>query len=74
MAALIVKRYAPHAGLTVGDFAGRSLRASFLTSAADASAKVFKIADVSLQKSLDLLRGLVSWAEIFKDHAGRTFL
>ena len=72
--ALIVKRYAEPAGLNVVDFSGHSLRAGFLTSAADAGADVFKMADVSRHKSLDVLRGYVRRAEIFKDHAGASFL
>lgn len=72
--ALIVKRYAGPAGLPVADFAGHSLRAGFLTSAADAGADVFKMADVSRHKSLDVLRSYVRRAEMFKDHAGASFL
>lgn len=72
--ALTVKRYAEPAGLPVADFAGHSLRAGFLTSAADAGADVFKMADVSRHKSLDVLRGYVRRAEMFKDHAGASFL
>ncbi len=72
--ALIVKRYALPAGLAVEDFSGHSLREGFLTSAADAGADVFKMADVSRHKSLDVLRGYVRRAELFKDHAGASFL
>ena len=50
------------------------LRAGFLTSAADAGADVFKMADVSRHKSLDVLRGYVRRADLFKDHAGASFL
>jgi integrase len=72
--ALMVKRYALPAGLAVDDFSGHSLRAGFLTSAADAGADVFKMADVSRHKSLDVLRGYVRRAEMFKGHAGASFL
>ena len=70
----VVKRYAELAGLKVADFSAHSLRAGFLTSAADAGADVFKMADVSRHKSLDVLRGYVRRADLFKDHAGASFL
>ena len=72
--ALVVKRYAALAGLTVAEFSGHSLRAGFLTSAADAGAGVFKMAEVSRHKSIDVLRGYVRRAELFRDHAGSSFL
>ena len=72
--ALVVKRYAEAAGLVVADFSGHSLRAGFLTSAADAGASIFKMMDVSRHKSVDVLRGYVRRAEIFRDHAGSSFL
>ena len=51
-------------------FAGHSLRAGFLTSAAGKGASIFKMMDVSRHKSVDTLRGYVRDAELFKDHAG----
>ena len=72
--ALAVKRYAEAAGLAVADFSGHSLRAGFLTSAADAGASIFKMMDVSRHKSVDVLRGYVRRAEMFRDHAGSSFL
>ena len=72
--ALRVKRYALPAGFVVEDFSGHSLRAGFLTSAADAGASIFKMMDVSRHKSVDVLRGYVRRAEMFKDHAGASFL
>jgi hypothetical protein len=45
--AAIIERYAVRAGLDPASFAGHSLRAGFLTSAAEAGASVFKMMDVS---------------------------
>jgi integrase len=73
-AALIVKAYAQRAGLDPAAYAGHSLRAGFLTSAADAGANVFKMMEVSRHKSVDTLRGYVRRADLFRDHAGATFL
>jgi hypothetical protein len=53
---------------------GHSLRAGFLTSAAEAGASVFKLAEVSRRKSLDTLRGYVRRVDLFKEHAGAAFL
>ena len=57
-----------------GAFAGHSLRAGFLTSAAGKGASIFKTMDVSRHKSVDTLRGYVRDAELFKDHAGSGLL
>lgn len=70
----IVKAYAGRAGLDAERFAGHSLRAGFLTSAAEAGASVFKMMEVSRHKSLETVRGYVRSAESFKDHAGARFL
>ena len=72
--AYVVKRYAGAAGFSVDEFSGHSLRAGFLTSAADAGAGIFKMAEVSRHKSIDVLRGYVRRAELFRDHAGSSFL
>ena len=42
--------------------------------AADAGASIFKVVDVSRHKSVDVLRGYVRRAEIFRDHAGSSLL
>jgi len=55
-------------------FAGHSLRAGFLTSAAARGASIFKMMDVSRHRSVDTLRGYVRDAELFKDHAGAGLL
>lgn len=70
----IVKKYAQLAGLDPDQFAGHSLRAGFITSAAEAGANLFKIMDVSRHKSVQTVKGYVRNAELFKDHAGVSFL
>lgn len=70
----IVKRYASAAGLNPDQFAGHSLRSGFITSAAEAGANLFKIMDVSRHKSVQTVKGYVRNAELFKDHAGSSFL
>jgi integrase len=68
--AKIVKSHAARVGLDPALFAGHSLSAGFLTSAAARGASIFKMMDVSRHRSVDTLRGYVRDAEIFKDHAG----
>jgi site-specific recombinase XerD len=70
----IVKVHAERVGLDPALFAGHSLRAGFLTSAAKRGASVFKMMDQSRHRSVDTLRGYVRDAEIFKDHAGAGLL
>lgn len=70
----IVKTHAARVGLDPAAFAGHSLRAGFLTSAAKRGASIFKMMDVSRHQSVDTLRGYVRDAEIFKDHAGTGLL
>jgi integrase len=70
----IVKLHAERVGLDPVLFAGHSLRAGFLTSAAKRGASIFKMMDVSRHRSVDTLRGYVRDAEIFKDHAGTGLL
>jgi hypothetical protein len=69
-----VKHYAVRAGLDPASYCGHSLRAGFLTSAAEAGASVFKMMEVSRHKSVDVLRGYVRRADLFKEHAGAAFL
>jgi integrase len=69
-----LKRRADAAGLDPTTFAGHSLRAGFLTSAADSGADALKMAEVSRHKSLDTLRRYVRRANLFKAHAGTGFL
>jgi site-specific recombinase XerD len=70
----IVKTHAARVGLDPAVYAGHSLRAGFLTSAAKRGASILKMMDVSRHRSVDTLRGYVRDAEIFKDHAGAGLL
>jgi site-specific recombinase XerD len=72
--ALIVKRRARAAGLDDEIFAGHSLRAGFLTSAAEAGAGIFAMMDVSRHKSVETLRGYIRRADAFKNHAAKGLL
>ena len=70
----IVKEHAARLRLDPKQFAGHSLRAGFLTSAASRGASIFKMMDVSRRRSVDTLRGYVRDAELFRDHAGAGLL
>jgi site-specific recombinase XerD len=70
----MVKDYAERAGFDPVLFAGHSLRAGFLTSAAKRGASIFKMMDQSRHRSVETLRGYVRDAEIFKEHAGAGLL
>ncbi len=70
----VVKARATKVGLKASDFAGHSLRAGFITSAAARGASLFRMMDVSRHKSVDTLRGYVRNIEAFKDHAGTGLL
>ena len=70
----VVKTYAEKAGYKATEFGGHSLRAGFLTSAAENGASVFRMMDVSRHKSVYTVRGYVRRAEEFKDHAGSGLL
>jgi site-specific recombinase XerD len=67
--ALIIKALAVKVGLDPSRYAGHSLRSGFLTSAAKRRASIFKMADQSRHKSLDVLREYVRDQERFEDHA-----
>jgi site-specific recombinase XerD len=72
--ALIVKQRAAQAGLDPAEFSGHSLRAGFVTSAAETGASILKIQEVSRHKSVDVLSSYVRRVDMFKDHAGAGFL
>jgi integrase len=72
--ARIVQARALAAGLDPTRYAGHSLRAGFVTSAARAGADVWKIQQVSRHKSMQVLSGYVRDARLFDDHAGEPFL
>ena len=73
-AARIVKRYAAAVGLDAASYSGHSLRSGFLTSAAKSGASIWTLSEVSRHKSLDALRGYVRRVDLFREHAGSTFL
>ena len=68
--AIIVKDYANKVGLDSAQYSGHSLRRGFLTSAARNHASIFKMADQSRHKSLDVLRQYVQEEEMFENNAG----
>ena len=71
--ALIVKKYADAAGLEFGDFSGHSLRAGFITSAAENRASVSRIMGVSRHRDPRSVETYVRRANRFDDHAGDGF-
>lgn len=72
--ALVIKEYASRAGLDWERYAGHSLRSGFLTSAARNRASIFKMADQSRHKSLDILREYVQNEELFEENPGERLL
>jgi len=70
----IVKRYAKKAGLDPADYSGHSLRAGFLTSAAENGAGLFAMMNISRHRSVETVRTYVRRSEEFKDHAGEGLL
>lgn len=73
-AAAIVKAAAKRVGLDPSTFAGHSLRAGFLTTAAEAGSSVLKMVEVSRHKSIDILTMYVRRSNFFREHAGAAFL
>ena len=69
-----LKRRAAAAGLDPAGFSGHSLRAGFLTAAAESGADVLKMAEVSRHRSMDTVRRYVRRGNLFKGHAGAGFL
>jgi hypothetical protein len=67
---LVVKEHARRASVGWERYAGHSLRSGYLTSAAIKRAGIFKMADQSRHKSLDVLRQYVQEEGIFVDHSG----
>jgi site-specific recombinase XerD len=65
----LVKAYASRAGFRADDFSGHSLRAGAVTTAAESGAPLLKMAELSRHKSLEVLKGYVRSADLFKNHA-----
>lgn len=72
--ALIVKRYAGAAGLDAARLSGHSLRAGFVTSAAESRASISRIMEVTRHRDPRTVETYVRRADRFKDHAGDGFL
>lgn len=72
--ALIVKKYADAAGLDVEKLSGHSLRAGFVTSAAENRASISRIMEVTRHRDPRTVETYVRRADRFKDHAGDSFL
>lgn len=72
--ALIVKKYADAAGLDVERLSGHSLRAGFVTSAAESRASISRIMEVTRHRDPRTVETYVRRADRFKDHAGDGFL
>ena len=72
--AIVIKDYARKVGLDSRQYSGHSLRCGFLTSAARNRANIFKMADHSRHKSLNVLRQYVQQEELFEDNAGNGLL
>ncbi|WHO22644.1 site-specific integrase [Agrobacterium tumefaciens] len=72
--ALIVKKYADAAGFDVSSLSGHSLRAGFVTSAAENRASISRIMEVTRHRDPRTVETYVRRADRFKDHAGDGFL
>jgi integrase len=70
----LVKRYAAKVGLQASDFGAHSLRAGFVTTAADRDVELTRIMDVTRHKDVRTVTGYVRRANLFKGHAGSSFL
>ena len=55
-------------------FAAHSLRAGFVTTAADRDVELTRIMDVTRHKDVRTVTGYVRRANLFKGHAGKSFL
>ena len=67
--ARVVKRTAEAAGLDASKFAGHSLRAGFVTSAARAGKPERSIAKQTGHRSITILRGYIRDADLFRENA-----
>ena len=67
--ALIIKKYAYHAGLDSHKYAGHSLRSGFATSTAESGAEERSIMAMTGHKSTEMVRRYIKEANLFKDNA-----
>lgn len=58
----------------MSDFGGQRLRAGFVTTAADRDVSESRIMDVTRHKDSRTVRGYIRRANLFKGHAGASFL
>ena len=72
--ARIIKAYADAAGYDACEFSGHSLRAGFVTSAADRDVSETRIMDVTRHKDSRTVRTYIRRANLFKESAGQKFL
>ena len=72
--ARIVKKLIARAGLKRENFSAHSLRAGFLSSAAEHNASIWKMQEQSRHRSLDTLSGYGRSKTCFQQHAGSGFL
>ena len=70
----VVKAHAARAGLEAADFAGHSLRAGFVTSAAERGKRAERIMDHTGHQSVAMVRIYTRRADAFADHAGEGLL
>ena len=70
----IMKRYCAAAGLDASTFGAHSLRAGFITSAAERGADLTRIMDQSRHRDPRTVVGYIRRANAFKDHSGSGFL
>jgi integrase len=66
----VVKHYAKAAGFNSTEFAGHSLRAGFVTSAAERGARTDRIMDHTGHKNVAMVRVYTRRSDAFVDHAG----
>ena len=69
-----VKHHAERAGLDAAAFGGHSLRAGFVTSAAEKGATAERIMDHTGHKSVAMVRVYTRRVDAFADHAGAGLL
>ncbi|WP_262488491.1 hypothetical protein [Iodobacter fluviatilis] len=70
----VVKKYAGLIGLEVKDFGAHSLRSGFITSAGERDVQLYKIMEVTGQKDPRTVLRYLRRANLFKNHAGDSFL
>lgn len=70
----IIKRYCEAAGLDASTFGAHSLRAGYITTAAERGADLARIMDQSGHRDPRTVVGYIRRANAFKDHSGSGFL